>query len=82
LLSEAASTAAGKTATRKNAFPQCRNVKRWRAGDQIERWVGSGLLVAERQFRKVQGYREIPALLTALANAVSKKTVVEQGKVA
>jgi hypothetical protein len=35
----------------------CRNVKRWRAGDHIERWVGSGLLVAERQFRKVQGYR-------------------------
>jgi transposase-like protein len=60
----------------------CRNVKRWRAGDHIERWVGSGLLVAERQFRKVQGYREIPALLAALANAVSKKTVVEQGKVA
>ena len=60
----------------------CRNVKRWRAGDHIERWVVSGLLVAERQFRKVQGYREIPALLTALANAVSKKTVVEQGKVA
>jgi len=60
----------------------CRNVKRWRAGDHIERWVGSGLLVAERQFRKVQGYREIPALLTALANAASKKTVVEQGKVA
>src|SRR5713226_3375609 len=23
----------------------CRNVKRWRTGDQIERWVGSGLLV-------------------------------------
>src|SRR5947207_15467687 len=60
----------------------CRNVKRWRAGDHIERWIASGLLVAERQFRKVQGYREIPALLTALANAVSKKTVVEQGKVA
>jgi putative transposase len=29
----------------------CRNVKRWRPGDQIERWVASGLLVAERQFR-------------------------------
>jgi hypothetical protein len=55
----------------------CRNVKRWRAGDHIERWVGSGLLVAERQFRKVQGYREIPALLTALANAVSRKSVAE-----
>ena len=60
----------------------CRNVKRWRAGDHIERWVGSGLLVAERQFRKVQGYREIPALLTALTNAVSKKTVAEEVKVA
>jgi len=53
----------------------CRNVKRWRHGDHIERWVGSGLLVAERQFRKVQGYREIPFLLASLANAVSKKPV-------
>ena len=26
----------------------CRNVKRWHDGDQRERWVGSGLLVAER----------------------------------
>jgi hypothetical protein len=53
----------------------CRNVKRWRPGDQIERWVGSGLLVAERQFRKVQGYREIPLLLSSLANAVGNKPV-------
>ena len=60
----------------------CRNVKRWRDGDHIERWVGSGLLVAERQFRKVQGYREIPSLLTALTNAVSKKTVAVDVKVA
>src|ERR1700675_1066433 len=60
----------------------CRNVKRWRAGDHIERWVGSGLLVAERQFRKVRGYREIPTLLTALAHAVSKKGVAEDMKVA
>lgn len=60
----------------------CRNVKRWRKGDHIERWVGSGLLVAERQFRKVQGYREIPSLLTALTNAVSKKPVADEVKVA
>ena len=60
----------------------CRNIKRWRTGDHIERWVGSGLLVAERQFRKVQGYREIPSLLTALANAVSKKAVVEEARAA
>ena len=55
----------------------CRNVKRWRPGDQIERWVGSGLLVAERQFRKVIGHRQIPLLLASMANAVSKKSVAK-----
>ena len=60
----------------------CRNVKRWQAGDQIERWVGSGLLVAERQFHKVQGYREIPQLLTSLANAAAKKSVAKPAAVA
>ncbi len=55
----------------------CRNVKRWRAGDQIERWVASGLLVAERQFRKVIGYRQIPMLLSSMANAVSKKSIAK-----
>ena len=28
----------------------CRNVKRWRGGDHLERWVGSALLVAEKSF--------------------------------
>ena len=60
----------------------CRNVKRWRQGDQIERWVGSGLVVAERQFRKVQGYREIPLLLASLATAVSRKPVAKEVAVA
>jgi transposase-like protein len=60
----------------------CRNVKRWRAGDQIERWVGSGLLVAQRQFRKVIGFRQIPQLLSALADAVAKKSVAKGAAVA
>ena len=60
----------------------CRNVKRWRDGDHIERWVGSGLLVAERQFRKVIGHRQIPLLLTSIANAVSKKPVAKGAAVA
>jgi putative transposase len=51
----------------------CRNVKRWRGGDQIERWVGSGLLVAEQQFRKVIGFRQTPSLVSSMANAVSHK---------
>jgi putative transposase len=60
----------------------CRNVKRWRPGDQIERWVGSGLLVAERQFRKVIGHRQIPLLLSSMANAVSKKPFAKGAAVA
>ena len=60
----------------------CRNVKRWRPGDQIERWVGSGLLVAERQFRKVIGHRQIPLLLSSMANAVSKKSIAKGAAVA
>jgi putative transposase len=55
----------------------CRNVKRWRDGDHIQRWVGSGLLVAERQFRKVIGHRQIPLLLSSMATAVSKKTLAK-----
>ena len=45
----------------------CRNVKRWHGGDQRERWVGSGLLVAEKQFRRVQGHKQIPILIRELA---------------
>ena len=60
----------------------CRNVKRWRPGDQIERWVGSGLLVAERQFRRVIGHRQIPLLLSSMANAVSKKSIAKGAAVA
>ena len=37
----------------------CRNVQRWRPGDQAERWAGSGLLFAESKFRRVKSYRGI-----------------------
>jgi len=60
----------------------CRNVKRWRDGDHIERWVGSGLLVAERQFRKVIGHRQIPLLLSSMATAASKKPIAKGAAVA
>jgi putative transposase len=60
----------------------CRNVKRWRDGDQIERWVGSGLLVAEQQFRKVIGFRQIPLLLSSMANAVSHKAIAKKAAIA
>lgn len=60
----------------------CRNVKRWQKGDQIERWFGSGLLVAEQQFRKVIGFRQIPLLLSSMANAVSHKPIAKKAAIA
>lgn len=61
----------------------CSNVKRWHDGDQRERWVGSGLLVAERQFRKVKGYKLIPVLLRELESSspkFAKSSVAKQPK--
>ena len=59
----------------------CSNVKRWHPGDQRERWVGSGLLVAEKQFRRVQGHKQIPNLLRGLESLVpSKSKVVKRRK--
>lgn len=60
----------------------CRNVKRWRDGDHIERWIASGLLVAERQFRKVIGYREIPMFMDSMLNAAAKKPIAKGAAVA
>lgn len=45
----------------------CRRVKRWRGGDHRERWVGAGLWLAERSFRRVKGYKQLPLLLAQLA---------------
>src|SRR5439155_21896322 len=39
-----------------------RNVKRWQSGDMCLRWTAAGMLEAERQFRKVIGYRDLAKL--------------------
>jgi putative transposase len=44
----------------------CRNVKRWKPGDQRERWICSGLMFAESKFRRIDGYRELPRFIDIL----------------
>jgi len=39
-----------------------RNVKRWREGDQPLRWTATGLLEAEKRFRRIKGYQGIMLL--------------------
>ena len=59
----------------------CRNVKRWHGGDQRERWIGSGLLMAEKRFRRVKGHKQIPVLIRVLETLKpSKKEVVTKRK--
>jgi putative transposase len=43
-----------------------RNVKRWRSGEMIVRWTAIGLAQAEKNFRRVRGYRHLPLLVRAL----------------
>ena len=43
-----------------------RNVKRWQGGDHIARWTATGLLEAEKKFRKVKGYRQLKELAQKL----------------
>ncbi len=42
------------------------NVKRWRDGEMRRRWCAAGMLEAERSFRRVRGYRQMPALVAQL----------------
>ena len=39
-----------------------RNVKRWRGGSMVVRWVASAVLEAEEKFRRIRGQRKIGAL--------------------
>jgi len=41
-------------------------VKRWRGGDMAQRWAVAALLRAEKKFKRVKGYREIPKLAAVL----------------
>jgi transposase-like protein len=50
-----------------------RRVSRFRDGEMILRHAAAGYLEAERTFRRIKGYRELPFLTAALANACLPK---------
>jgi transposase-like protein len=43
-----------------------RNVKHWSSGEMCLRWTAAGMLEAEKQFRKVIGYTQLPTLAVAI----------------
>jgi putative transposase len=43
-----------------------RNVKRWRGGQMVVRWVAAGVLEAVKGFRRLKGHTAMPQLVAAL----------------
>jgi putative transposase len=43
-----------------------RNVKRWRGGKMMARWVAAGVLEAVKGFRQLKGHRDMPTLVAKL----------------
>ena len=43
-----------------------RNVKRWRGGQMMVRWVAAGVLEAVKGFRRLKGHGDMPRLVAAL----------------
>lgn len=51
-----------------------RNVKRWRSAEMALRWTAAGLLEAEKTFRRLKAYRQLPMLRQALHAHAAKAT--------
>ncbi|HEY2404822.1 MAG TPA: hypothetical protein VGI10_02420 [Polyangiaceae bacterium] len=45
------------------------NVKRWRNGSMIKRWVAAALFEAQRGFRRLRGHKGLPELVRAFRSA-------------
>ncbi len=49
-----------------------RNVKRWRNAEMALRWTAAGLLEAQKTFRRLKAYRQLPILRNALREHLKK----------
>ncbi len=54
-----------------------RNVKRWQSGEMCLRWTAAGMLEAERQFRKIIGYRDLAKLALAVEKELQPQPTPE-----
>jgi putative transposase len=49
-----------------------RNVKHWQSGEMCLRWTAAGMLEAERQFRRIIGYKDLAKLALAVEREVAQ----------
>lgn len=62
-----------------------RNVKRWRNAEMALRWTAAGLMEAEKTFRRLKAYRQLPTLRAALeqhATNVTNNSMLENARTA
>jgi putative transposase len=59
-----------------------RNVKRWRGGSMIVRWVSAAVLEAQGHFRRIRGYRDIQRLVAALESIETEQNNAMDQRVA
>jgi putative transposase len=54
------------------------NVKRWRDGQMVLRWIAAGMGEAAKQFRRVNGHLHLPALRAALDATITPVTPTKE----
>jgi transposase-like protein len=54
-----------------------RNVKRWRDGSMVKRWVATSVLESARGFRRLRGFKGMPTLVAALRRGAEQITRVD-----
>ena len=57
-------------------------VKTWRDGDMKKRWIATGMIEAQRSFRRIRGHNQMPDLVAAIGNAVNPATPRDYAEVA
>jgi putative transposase len=54
-----------------------RNEKRWSSGEMGLRWTAAGMLEAERQFRRIIGYRDLATLAVAIERDLNRRRAAQ-----
>ena len=60
----------------------CRNVRRWRDGSMLLRWIGASLREAQNRFRRLRGFRDLKHLVAALDRRTERQGVELKKRVA
>ena len=60
----------------------CHNVRRWKDGSMLLRWIGSALHEAQNRFRRLKGFQDMKHLVAALDRRIDRQGVEEKKRVA